>query len=227
MVLRLSFDAVHRGRFHAVAVWFCAAVVGCGGQTSNAAACGEVNACGGDLTGNWKVSLDCAAVAPSSPLLSSSGASLPDACKSAISQAINSAHYDASDVTASFSGTELHETGSISETVRIDFTSACMKALGATTVDTAACNQAVGGSMQGGQDGSACVAMNGGCSCSVTQTAPIDVTGTYQIEGNRFVTANGMVSSDYCVSGNTATIVEGGLGLSGRLRLTRVADAGP
>lgn len=143
-----------------------------------------------------------------------------------ISQAINTAHYDAVDVTASFSGTELHESGTVSETIRFDFTSACMKALGATTVDAATCNQAAGGAMQAGGE-SSCAVANGGCSCTVTLTQPLDVTGPYRIEGNRFVGGNGMVSSDYCVSGNTATIVEGGLGLSGRLRLTRVGNAGP
>jgi hypothetical protein len=100
-----------------------------------------------------------------------------------------------------------------------------MKALGATMVDTATCDQATGGIMQAGQGESSCTLANGGCSCTMTLTQPLDVAGPYRIEGNRFVGGNGMVSSDYCVSGNTATIVESGLGLSGRLRLTRIADA--
>ena len=221
-----SLHALPRARLLTAAAWFGAAMAGCGGETSSGPACGGVDACGGDLTGDWKVTLECAAVAPSSPILSDSGSSLPDACKGAVSQAINTAHYDA-DVTASFSGTELHEKGTIMETVRFDFTSACLTALGATTVDAETCSQAAGGSMQGAQGTSSCTLATGACSCTATLTQPIDVTGTYQIQGNRLVNPNGTVSSNYCVTGNTAVIAEGGLGLSGRLRLTRVGDAGP
>lgn len=69
MIFRLSSDLFHDRRPLAVAVWLGVAVVGCGGETSKDPACGGVEACGGDLTGNWKVTLECAIVEPSSPLL--------------------------------------------------------------------------------------------------------------------------------------------------------------
>jgi len=60
----------------------------------------------------------------------------------------------------------------------------------------------------------------------MTLTDSLNVSAPYRIEGNSYVTSSG-VAVDYCVMGNTATIYENGLGLSGRLKLTRAADGGP
>ncbi len=199
---------------------------GCGGETSKASQCGSIDACGGDLTGSWKVTAICASVSPGSALTAGQSNSLPAACGDTIAQAFDRATYGKSDVTATFSGTQLHEVGSIDVDFSLTYTSACLSALGAPTADESTCNEIAGGITSGDQGSTTCVVASGGCSCAASISQSVDVTGSYQIQGNAFVTDNGMFTSDYCVTGDTATVLEMGPGLSGRLSLERTAGDG-
>lgn len=200
--------------------------VACGGETTGgpSSTCGGGSACGGDLTGTWTVAIECVNAQASTPFVDNS--STPPECRTAFAASFGAATYDSVDLKASFSGTEFRESGSYTVTLPITFTSACLGALGAPAADAATCDSIAGSFGQSGKITGSCTPMAGGCACTMTLTDSLNVSAPYKPEGNRYVTASG-VAVDYCVMGNTATIYENGLGLSGRLKLTRAADGGP
>jgi hypothetical protein len=200
---------------------------GCGGETSKASQCGAIDACGGDLTGSWKVTGICASISPGSMLTAGQSTSLPAACGDIVAQAVDRASYGAIDVTVTFTGTQLQEAGAFEIEFPLDYTSACLSALGAPQADESTCNEIAGGVTTDAQDSATCTVASGGCACTVSISEPIDVTGSYQVQGNAIVTDNRMFTSDYCVTGDTATLLEMGPGLNGRLSLERaVGDGG-
>lgn len=199
---------------------------GCGGETSHQSQCGAIDACGGNLTGSWKVTGICASISPGSTLAAGQSNSLPAACGDVVSQAVDRASYGAIDVNLTFSGTELHEAGSLEINFPLTYTSACLSALGSPVADESTCNEIAGGITSGDQGSATCTVASGGCACTASVSEPVDVTGSYQVQGNAIVTDNGMFTSDYCVTGDAASFLEMGPGLSGRLSLVRAADDG-
>jgi hypothetical protein len=181
----------------------CVLASGCSsGSTSGSGGgnCSSFTACGGNVVGTWNFTKACVTGA-SNPL----AMSCPSSTYSVSESLGGSVTFTATTYTSTTSGTA-------NESFTIP--SSCLN--GAT------CDQLQMGLQQpdAGATG-ACTSSSGGCSCTVTATAPsTSENGTYATSGNTITLtpANGGTSNpaQYCVQGNTllveAEAPDGGLG---------------
>jgi hypothetical protein len=186
-----------------------AACSGGGAVLPTAASCDGGAACGGDVVGTWRIS-PCTA-APTD--LSSFDMTCPPATLRSVISTF--------DETLTFKADLSYET-TFAETgqYQFDYPPACVSADGATV----SCDYFKGkiDSLVGTTspkftvEPATCVAANGGCSCTTAFTfAPQVLPGTYSISGTTLTQTRSLgptISNDYCVQGNTLTLIGSGAG---------------
>jgi hypothetical protein len=202
------------------------AMMACGGATSDGGgSCPKVTGCGGDVTGTWHVTSMCAK-ASAAAFESDGGTGLPADCSNALLAAINSAVTTPENASIQFtSDGHYAETGTVHLSYTATYTAACMRALGASTVDQALCSQ-VGANASNQNLGSAtidavtCTLSSGGCACNFSETDAFDQSGTFVTQGNELAFDSDQ-PAPYCVQGTTATLSSAAAGATGTLSLSR------
>jgi hypothetical protein len=189
-------------------------VVSCGGDGGT---CAMVNACGGDIVGEWRITSSCLKVSGTFAL---DGCTQPATVSGSV-HITGTASYRA-DLTYTTTGTL---TGSES----VLYPAACLSAIGVTCADL---NQSVN---SGGATGSCASSSDGGCRCNFTIPPDAsDDTGTYSTSGGTLITTPSGSPPDspggYCVQGSRLDmtpspsmmpVMMDGLTISGDIALMR------
>lgn len=180
--------------------------------------CPPVDACGGDLSGSWRVTSFCTDLSTSK--LPSTG--LPAACDEAMRGAFSSANITPQDAAIEFAAGHYTQSGAMSIAITFTFDANCLKALGASPASPSVCSQIENGlSSQSTFSSPGCRFESGGCRCSVTLREPFDSTGPYTVQGNQVTLDADGQPSPFCVKGNTAALVARNNTAEGRLDLVR------
>jgi hypothetical protein len=188
---------------------------GTGGSAGSGGTCKAAAPCGGDLEGTWEVTSVCTNgdLAAMMGASMGSGVGLPAACKDLFQ-----------DFTVDMKGTIAFEQGLMTSTLdttikgKEHITPACLVALGApfTTFTESSCSD-IEGELALNDTPSACTLKAGNCDCEFTgkgDGAPVD--HNYTLSGNQVVDPNGQEAPmDYCVSGNTLTLIQSTANTSG------------
>lgn len=185
----------------------CLAVVlaGCGGGSGSqgygvggTTMCGQVAACGGDVTGTWKMSSGCITAAGIKDAEGGSSSSCPGASVGVTSISISGTAIFNADMTYTF--TALQEQATYS----FNFPGSCLNGL--------SCSYIASSLESSGDFQSANCSGSSGCSCTAVGAANGDTeTGTYTISGNMLTTTSsaGDVSTvPYCVMGSTLHMLD-------------------
>ena len=179
---------------------FLAACDGSGG-VNGGAKCTNTAACGGDLTGTWKITSTCLSIDPSSLGMTD--------CPG---ETLNVTDLKETG-TVTFNADKTYSSmTSVSGSFVIGLPKACLTQQG-VTVTCSQLNQVIQQNAQPGDPTFACTdAGGGGCNCTVTlPSTPSQETGSYSTTTagvlTQSPTANGTADqSDYCVKGQTLTV---------------------
>ncbi|HXK21032.1 MAG TPA: hypothetical protein VNG33_24645 [Polyangiaceae bacterium] len=173
---------------------------GCGSTELGDETCTNAKACGGDVTGSWKVSSSCLTV----NVMQMMNSSCPGATASVSGFKI--------DGTVSY-GADLTYTSmlTVSGNVIVTEPASCLTVQG-ITLTCAQLQQAVQANLaDGGFSSGTCAEASGGCSCTLVLIPDTTTeSGTYTTSGAGVLTqtvAGGTPdTSDYCVSGSRLTV---------------------
>lgn len=175
-------------------------VAGCGSD-NNGASCGEASACGGDVTGKWKITSSC------------------------LNGAVNPANMDCPGITTdvkglsnagniTFNADKTYQSSvTISGSLQMKVPASCLKQQ-SVTLTCAQLQQSLEADADSGFASVSCTGSTD-CSCSIAlEPTTTEETGTYSTSGGTLAqTADGGTSeeTDYCVKGKTLTVsISGG-----------------
>jgi hypothetical protein len=196
--------------------------VSCGGETAGgSSSCESAAACGGDITGVWRLTSFCLQLEPGVLSGADGGAGFPSACNSALTDAVNTAQSTPIDATIEF-GTDgqYREAGTMRVAETVTYSAECLRALGVSSDPSAFCAQ-LESTFRRTFDSSSCTTSGGGCHCSISGITNFDQTGPYRTNGNQIFMDNDTQGGPYCVQGSTAEFSPGTPGVSGRIALKR------
>ena len=187
--------------FSATVICACGGGGGSGGGAPGS--CKMTPNCGGTLDGTWQIDTTC--VEGSIVKMMADQQNLPSACNSLFQTA-----------TLSLTGTAAFANGMETDnlTMTIDatvlYTSACVSAIGGTTVTLTAalCSSLQSKLLSSGDFSSASCSFTGGnCACSVASQKQSPTTAqAYTVSGSQISYPSGSAPMDYCVEGTTLTV---------------------